>query len=205
LKESIRNPYPDTSPIDFTRYLIPTRHACGEILYADLEGDYPVFFSRHAVTHKITPTGASHPLLTSRPILSCPRCDYPLDMDWMRPLWLVSPMPYELAARTISRRVCSNCWGQLDMSARDIPVYDDEGNQIMESHRLVLCHDCQYETIGYVTQRWVGYAREQDYLDYGLCLIGLSEALELTEADGLPIRVNQPKQTQAQLLESLGF
>jgi hypothetical protein len=198
LNESIRNPYPDTSPIDFTRTLIPTRHACGEILYADLEGDSPVFYNRHAVT----PT--EHPLTTSRPILSCPRCDYPLDMDWMRPLWLVTPMPYELAVRTIARRVCSNCWGQLEMSARDIPVYDDDGNQVMESHRLVTCHDCRYETIGYVTQRWVGHAREQDYLDYGLCLIGLSEALELTEADGLPIRVNQP-QTREQLLASLGF
>lgn len=194
MNDSIRNPYTDESPIDHDTPLFPRRHACGRVLFADLSGDYPVFYARASAN--------DHRRKEDRPILSCPHCDYPLNLDWMRPLYLVEPMPYEMAVRTESRKVCSNCWGQVVMSRRDVPAYDDEGNLLPGSHRIVLCHLCRYETLGYVTQRWVGHAREQDYLDYGRCLIGLSEALEIS--DGLPIRIDQPK-SQKELLAAMGF
>lgn len=194
---SIRNPYAAASPIDYDTPLFPQRHACGRVLFADLRGDDPIFYAVASPT--------DYRMKESRSILACPHCHYPLDMDWMRPLYLVEPMPFEMAVRTESRKVCSNCWGQVTMSRHDLTVHDDDGNPLPGAHRIVLCHDCRYETIGYVTQRWVGHAREQDYLDYGRCLIGLAEALELTEADGLPIRVNQPILTPTESLAQLGY
>ena len=176
-------------------FLIPVRHACGRVLYADLDGDYPVFYPPSAADH------TDRLRKGKKPVLSCPFCAYPLDMDWMRPLYLVSPMRYDLAVRTCGHRVCSNCWGQLQIASNGIPVLDEESGR-MESHVLVLCHECKYETIAYVTQRYVGFARERDYLDYGRCVIGLSEALELTEADGIPVRI---KSSRSELIASLGF
>lgn len=198
----IFNPYNLPPVINRNVPLFPSRHACGNLVYADIQSDYPVFYTRYAAS----PNG-EYLRYGHSPIHACPACDYPLDLDWMRPLYLVQPMPFEMATRTETRKVCSNCWGQLHMGNRDVPVYDDDGNLIEGSHRLVLCHDCMYETIGYVTQRYVGFARERDYLDYGNCLIGLAEALELTEADGLPIRVgrNQPKLTVAENMAMMGF
>lgn len=179
-------------------YLIPFRHACGEIVHANLEGDYPIFYDRHSAIgiHSRLKDG-------KRPILSCPRCDYPLSLDWMRRLYHVDPMPSNIAELTIARRVCSNCWGQLQIVSHGICVIDDDGTPL--SYSLVLCHECKYETVAYVTQKYVGYAREKDYLDYGRCVIGLAEALELTEADGIPIRVKSVNRPVAATLAEMGF
>jgi len=171
--------------------LIPCRHVCGEIVYAALESEYPLFYNR------VDPKGAG------RSILSCPRCDSPLNMDWMRKLYLVEPMPYATAVRTMSR-VCSNCWGwELEMSGC-IPTFNADDN-LTEDYRLVTCKKCGVETRGYVTQRYVGYAREQDSLDYGRAITGLAEALEL-EQEGLPIQLpTRNKLTEHGNLAMLGF
>lgn len=170
-------------------YLVPIRHVCGNILHANLEGDSPIFYNR------FTGSGIYLRFTGGAPLLSCPRCPYPLNMDWVKPLYLVDPMPSNLAVLTIGRRVCSNCWGGLGIGG-----YTSEGDA------LVLCHRCRWETIGYVTMKYVGHAREKDYLDYGLCIMGLAEALEL-EQEGLPFDlsvVKQPKSKEVNLME-LGF
>jgi len=173
---------------------IPQRHACGEIVNADLRGEYVLFYSRFDA------------LGTGSPLLSCPACEMPLNMDWMRPLWLVDPMPYDLALRTVNNRVCSNCWGMLVMTQAYIPIPDEESGLTL-SGEMVYCKKCLHETRAYVTTRWVGRAREEDYLNYGLAIIGLAEAMQLDESDGLPIKpvYKQPKKTSAELIASLGF
>lgn len=170
--------------------LIPQRHWCGEIVNVDLAGEAPMFYGRFNLTG------------TGRPMVNCPRCEEPLDMLWMRRLWLVDPMPYTAAIKTAGHKLCSNCWGyQFDLI--DSPPEPDEETGLMQKMALVICKACGVETIGYVTQRYVGRAREQDYLDYGNSVIGLSEALEITE--GLPVKFEAPKQTTQQLMKSLGF
>lgn len=183
------NPHPVTDTPIF-----PQRHACGRVLYADLSGEIPMFYP------SVAASAHDHLIGGYRPLLSCPYCDYPLDMDWMRPLYLVYPMPYSLAVRTCSNRVCSNCWGELHIASQPFAVEDSD-----EAHVVVLCHTCRHETISYVTRRYVGYAREQDYIDYGLCVIGLSEALGLDESDGLPIAVQKIDLSSTEKLALLGF
>lgn len=170
--------------------MIPQRHVCNEIVYADLESDYALFYPR------TDSKGAG------RPILSCPRCSDPLNMDWMRPLYQVEPMPYATALRT-EGKVCSNCWGRVQIASGPIPVYNPEVN-LMEDYRIVLCLSCREETRGYVTQRYVGYAREADYLDYGRAITGLAEALEL-EQEGLPIKIKTKKLSVSENIAMLGF
>ena len=159
--------------------LIPVRHVCGEIVYAALESDYPQFHQR------------SDPKGTMPAITVCPSCEYPLTMDWMKRLYYVDPMPYHVAIRTLGM-VCSNCWGQLEMS-KSFALYDEEEGREID-HALVTCRDCGVETRGYVTHRYVGRAREKDYLDYGRAIQGIAEALEL-EQEGLPFQL-QPRQPE---------
>jgi hypothetical protein len=172
-------PTPDRLPD-----LVPVRHACGRILYAFLEGEGQIFYRDIKGQ--------------SLPIHDCPHCEYPLDMDWMRPLWRVHPMPYWMAVLTIARRVCSNCWGRLDMTRRDIAVQDADGN--WEAHRIVFCPECQHETIGYVTHRWVDTCRQQDATDYEATFPGLAEMLGI-EVPKPP----EPKKSRNELLNQLGF
>lgn len=183
------------SPLTDTK-LIAVRHACGRVLYADLESEYPVFYGRESVT------GKSDILLrTGKPIRDCPHCNYPLDMDWMRPLWLVNAMPYHLAVLTVSRRVCSNCWGHVEITARAAPIYNAD-YEIEEMGVLVLCPQCRYETIGYVSSRYVEMVRKSDTENFDACAGGLSEALELT-----PPKTAEPEPTltRNQLVAQLGF
>lgn len=159
--------------------LLPSRHVCGEIVQVDLSSDYPMFYRRDNVRG------------TGRPILSCPRCEYPLTMDWMIHLYYVEPMPSDVAVRT-EGKVCSNCWGQLAMTPDRITVIDDETGLPM-SYRMVLCLECKWDTRGYVTHRYVGTARERDYTNYGNAIIGLSEALEL-EQESLPFKLPEKRE-----------
>lgn len=170
--------------------LIPVRHVCGEIVYANLESEYPPFYDRN------NPKGNSNPLS------ACPRCEYPLTMDWMQSLYRVEPMPYDVAIRTMGK-VCSNCWGQLEMS-KSFPVWDEDEGLFISCAR-VTCRTCGEETRGYVTHRYVGYARERDYLDYGRAIQGIAEALEL-EQDGLPFKLpTKEKLSERANLAQLGF
>lgn len=171
--------------------IVPRRHVCGEIVQADITGENAIFYSRFDTQ------GAG------RSIKNCPSCGVLLSMDWMRALYLVEPMPYTTYLHIQGRKVCSNCWGYI-FDMHDIRAYDFEGLPIMERHVLLLCHDCGVETKGYVTQKYVGYAREADHLDYGRALNGLVEALEL-EQPGIPVNVSKVKHTQAQNLAELGF
>lgn len=172
------------------RFLVPKRHICGEIVQADISGESVSFYSR------FNKEG------TGRPITLCPLCGVVLDMEWMRALYLVEPMPTDLAIRT-EGKVCSNCWGWKWKVYR-VPVYDADGFQLAEEYRLVLCESCREETRGYVTQRYVGYAREQDALDYGRALNGLIEALEL-EQEGQPVNVEKIKKSTNEIMSALGF
>lgn len=171
--------------------LIPVRHVCGEIVYADLESEYPPFY------HRADPKGESHPLT------ACPRCEYPLNMDWMKRLYFVDPMPYATAIRTL-HMACSNCWGQLEMS-KCLSVYDEEDDMPCD-YRLVTCRACGVETRGYVTHRYIGRVREKDYLDYGRAIQGIAEALEL-EQEGLPFKLEtkNEKLPTSSNLAMLGF
>lgn len=173
------------------RTIVPRRHICGEIIQADITGESVLFYSRFNLAGE----GA--------PITFCPLCGFALDMTWMRKLYLVDPMPYDMAVNTRSRKVCSNCWG-WNFTEYEVPVYDEDGFQILEDHRLLLCSSCMEETRGYVTQRYVGYAREQDALDYGRALNGLIEALEL-EQEGIPVNVEKVKKPVNELMNELGF
>lgn len=174
-------------------HLVPQRHVCGEILQADMSSEYVLWYPRFDTKGE----GA--------PLVKCPACNYPLGMAWTRRLYLVEPMRYDLAVVTAGHRVCSNCWGQLEISPLSIGVWDDDMAMIL-TYNYVLCNRCDYETRAYVTHRYVGYARQQDYVDYGRAIIGLAEALELTEADGLPINLRPPvKRTTNELLTELGF
>lgn len=181
-KNSYQKPLPD---------LIPARHVCGEIVHANLEGEYVLFYTRH------DQKGTGHA------IYECPRCEYPLTMDWMRRLYYVEPMPYDTAVRTMSR-VCSNCWGwQLEMSGT-IKVHDEETGLDMD-YRLVTCKDCGVETRGFVTSRYVGFAREKDRIDYGRAIYGIAEALEL-EQGNLPVKLpTRAKRSISANLVELGF
>jgi hypothetical protein len=145
--------------------LVPCRHVCGEIVQADLSSDYPIFYNRT----NLTGTGV--------PLTSCQKCESPLTMDWMKKLYYVDPMPYDTAVRTRSK-VCSNCWGMLEMSRFCIPTWDEDEGMLLD-YRMVICRHCQYETRGYVTSRYVGFSKERDQLNYNAAVIGLSEALEL--------------------------
>lgn len=170
--------------------LIPVRHVCGEIVYADLESEYPPFYDR------FNPKG------NGRPLTACPRCEYPLNMDWMKRLYFVEPMPHHVAIRTMNM-VCSNCWGQLEMS-KDFGLWSEE-EQMFITHNFVTCHECAEETRGYVTHRYVGRAREKDYLDYGRAIQGIAEALELDQ-EGLPFKLpTREKKTNSELMSALGF
>ena len=174
------------------RTIVPKRHLCGEIVQADITGESVMFFSRY------------HTKGEGVIITHCPLCGGKLDMDFMRALYLVEPMPTDLAIRA-EGKVCSNCWG-WKWKVHPVPVYDEDGFQLPEEYRLVLCEACQEETRGYVTQRYVGYAREADALNYGRALNGLIEALEL-EQEGQPVNVEplKVKKTRNELLNILGF
>lgn len=177
-----RLPYYVAAP-ERTQDLFPVRHACGRILYANLDGECPLFY---------------RDIKGATPVIQdCPHCNYPLDMDWMRPLWRVHPMPYWMAVLTIARRVCSNCWGRLEMTRHDIAVQDADG--MWEAHRLVFCPACKYETIGYVTHRWVERCRQQDDQDYKEAFPGLAEML------GVEVPEVEPKKSRNELLNQLGF
>lgn len=179
------------SPLTNT-YLIPQRHVCGRIVFADLNGEYAVFYTRYAVT------GHRNILLSGKkPIENCPHCNYPLSMDWMRPLYHIQPMPYPMALQTKARRVCSNCWGPLEIINHHIPVLNEESG-LMEEHALIWCPLCKYETIGYVTERYTQEARRSDQELYTLCVNGLSEVLGLE----IPKRENK---SVKQSMEELGF
>lgn len=169
--------------------ILPTRHVCGEIVQVDLSSDYPMFYRYDK---------------TGRPLLSCPRCDYPLTMDWMIRLYFVDPMPYDVAVRT-EGKACSNCWGQVAMTSDRIAILDEETG-LMMSYRIVLCNDCRENTRGYVTHRYIGFARERDYTNYGNAIIGLSEALELDQ-EALPFQlpVKREKLSIKDNLAMLGF
>jgi len=182
-----RLPYYKPSPLTST-YLVPVRHACGYVLYADLNSEYVLFYTRHDVT------GYRHILLTGKsPISKCTRCEYPLSMDWLRPLWHIEPMPYHLAILTKARRVCSNCWGPLDT----IGHMTVEGST--EDHTFVWCSQCKYETIGYVTNRYATEAIRSDKENFELCKTGLAEAL------GIELPAPRARQTQTKNLHELGF
>lgn len=170
------------APIVTDQKTIPVRHACGNILYADLTSEYPVFYGKHS----ISPYPYENLLIGARPLKKCPACSYPLNMDWMRNLYLVEPMDYYLAILTVGRRVCSHCWGQL-ISTR------------YGSKEIVLCHQCTYDTIGYVTHRFVDSARASDLETYETCAEGLRQALEL---DPEPVREKRPNSA---LMTELGF
>jgi len=170
--------------------IIPKRHLCGEIVQANITGESVLFYTRFDREGK------------GLPIILCPNCGMPLEMEWMRALYLVEPMPSDLAIRTESK-VCSNCWG-WKWEVYNVPVFDEDGFQLTGEHRLVLCAECLEETRGYVTQRYVGYAREKDALDYGRALNGLIEALEL-EQEGMPVKVEKVRKTTNELLNILGF
>lgn len=186
------------SPLTNTK-LIAVRHACGRVLFADLEGDYPIFYGRESVS-----MGHNDILLRSgKQIHDCPHCHYPLDMDWMRPLWLVRAMPYHLAVLTASRRVCSNCWGHVEITARSAPIYNEE-YEIMEMGVMVLCPKCRYETVGYVSSYYVDKAKKADIESFEVCAAGLSEALELTPPPPAKAeRMERPGRNQ--LIAQLGF
>lgn len=166
--------------------LTPVRHACGRILYANLDGEWAMFY---------------RDIKGQSPRLDhCPHCEYPLDMGWMRPLWRVHPMPYWMAVLTVARRVCSNCWGRLDMTRRDIAVQNADGQ--WEARRIVFCPACQHETIGYVTHRWVDICREKDAAEYDATFPGLAEMLGI-EVPKPP--EPKPKKSRNECLKELGF
>jgi len=180
--------HPPAVPV---QVIVPKRHLCGEIVQADISGEDVLFYPRFNTEGK----GA--------PIKICPLCGLELDMEYMRALYLVEPMPSNLAIRA-EGKVCSNCWGWKWNVYRAIPVYDEDGLQLDARHDLVLCANCLEETRGYVTQRYVGFAREKDALDYGRALNGLIEALEL-EQEGQPVQVEKVKHTRAENMAALGF
>lgn len=178
--------------------VFPVRHACGRVLYADLQSEYPLFYTRQALIRGLTRERVNE---LSPAIQECPYCPYPLDMDWMRHLWLIDPMPYHLAVLCVARRVCSNCWGKLDIAVRSTPVWNEEYG-IFEEGVMVLCPDCRYETIGYVSSRYAEVVRQADAENFETCAAGLTEALELEQETPEP---PQPKASREEILARLGF
>lgn len=174
---------------DLSHTIIPRRHICGEIVQANITGEDVIFYSRFDTGGK------------GRPISNCPLCGHLLAMDWMRALYLVEPMTWITVLHTEGRKVCSNCWG-WNYERRKIGHCEGQ----LEQYYYLLCADCKEETIGYVTQKYVGYAREKDRVDYGRALNGLIESLEL-EQPGIPVDVKNVKQprTREQNLAELGF
>lgn len=169
-------------------YLIPKRHACGRILYANLASEYPVFYTRQAVT------GHNNILKTGQTALTkCPHCPYPLNMDWMRPLYYIRPMPYYMAMQTKARRVCSNCWGELEIENHRVPVEVDEK---IELYALIWCPVCKYETIGFVTRRFAEESKRKNDAEYKLYTESMEDKSKV---------VNQPKKSAAESLALLGY
>lgn len=172
------------------KHLIPVRHICGRIVYADLESEYPVYYTRHAVTNY------GHILLTGRiPVCDCPYCEYPLNMDWMLPLFHIRPMPLGMALQNRARRVCSNCWGDLEIANYHIPTLLDDGTT--EFYALLWCPVCRYDTMGYVTRRFADESRRKDCAEYDLYIASTN----------LDKKVDQPKQriSAEESLRLLGF
>lgn len=99
----------------------------------------------------------------------------------------MEPLNFELARKTIKRYVCSNCWGELEMT----PDPEHEGMY------QVTCMKCKDETKGYVSQHFVERRRAES---------------EFEERDAIHLlrKVNilpdpMAGKSQADLLKELGF
>lgn len=161
-----------------TEKLLHKRHVCGKIVYLDLQGQY------HAMQNR---DGAGEP------VVSCPRCRFPLEDGWFRALYRIEPMTRGMMERTISGRyACSNCWG-YGFNVIDIPADEDHPEPLY----IVVCTECQEETIGFVSSGYVGRAREMDYLNHVI----VSQTL------GVEMGTNKPaeRRREQENLAALGF
>jgi hypothetical protein len=164
----------------------PLRHICGEIVHTDDEGNYFERFDRRGI---------------GTPIIACLECGEVLEEGWFRPLYLVEPMNDRMLIRTMEKN-CSNCWGHgFITQSVTATVLDGETGEETGAHVIlyrVLCAACLEETRGYVTNRYIGNARNRDLADYGLAIVTLGKEMGLyTEPEA--------RRSAADLLIELGF
>ena len=128
--------------------MIVLRHVCGEIInvfYA--EGPETIIqfydrFDRDGVGDEIE---------------FCPKCHEPLSIEWMGNPWLIEPMPLERARQTRDIMYCSGCWSNF-LEYEEVRDVDGE----ILGYRP-FCHYCREETVGFVSGRYVTWAREKDW------------------------------------------
>jgi hypothetical protein len=142
--------------------VITFRHVCGEIFHARATEQDVLFFPRFDRQ------------CTGQPVTICRLCEEIIDLDWLRPLYIVEPMPRALAINTASNKNCSNCW-QHGFIFQDVEVLREDGTS--EKMLRVLCATCLEETRGYVSTHYIGRALEQDRINWRASFEGIYEAL----------------------------
>jgi hypothetical protein len=100
----------------------------------------------------------------------------------------MEPLNETLALKTVKRYACSNCWGDLEMRpAIHLP----------NGWYYVVCHKCQDDTKGYVTQYFVNRRRAESEFEK-VNVVHLMRKLGYIEN---PLK----GMSRAEILKSIGF